>query len=78
MGGSIFCFRCETGTGVKIFSQISKEDQSKGNQASESHVTGHQSDGKNFEGPPTEAKIEVPETNPKGLEGSDSVLEVSS
>jgi len=64
----------------KYFSQLAKEGQGKGNQASpESHVsTGHQSDGKTPKGPPTESKVEVPEIAPKGHERSDSVLEVSS
>lgn len=50
----------------KYFPQLAKEEQ------------GHQSDGKNSEGPPTEAKFEVPERKPEALEGSSSVLEVSS
>lgn len=64
----------------KYFHQLTtKENQGtligKGNQAPESRVTHHQSDGK---GPPTEAKDEVPETIPKWLEESNSVPEVSS
>lgn len=61
----------------EYFPQLAKEGQGKRNQALESRVTDHQSDVKNSEVPPTEAKFEVPETKPQGFEESNSVVEVS-